>query len=525
MRIITRYILRQHIGPFIFGFSIITLIWILNLLFKELNRILSKGLPPLVVVEFFALNLAWMFALTVPMAVLIASLMAFGRMSADNEVTAMKANGISLYRAVAPVMAAAALVSLFLIWFNNEVLPEFNHRLATLMRDIAQKKPTLNIEAGVWYEELNNYGLMVSEISDSGGVAKVKNVLIQDYSDKEITSTITARWGTIHTNRNTGMLEISLYDGEIQQMNVNKQEEFQRLSFPSHLIRIDVLDQFLRRSETTYRSDREKSSEMLLQEVRDMRRDISNRQHAISALAGVNLQKTFGSSFGLPLPSPTDTTILQNLNVENQRLVENVLDEPAISESIRTPVPSRGRRTSVAPTPTQSPEARWRALTSRVRSSEQAVLRDLRTNSAQIKATDRRVDKNMVEVHKKYSIPVACVIFVLIGAPLGIKARTGSLGVGSAISLFFFMLYWVSLISGEDLADRGIISPFMAMWLANFIVGAAGIYVTYITVMEKELVTPMRVVRFVQRHWKRLLLFGFVEDWLARRRLNVKRVG
>ena len=131
MFILSRYILRQHVGPFVFGFSVITLIWILNLLFKELNRILSKGLPPLVVAEFFALNLAWIIALTVPMATLISSLMAFGRLSADNEITAIKANGVSLYKVLLPVLVAAAMLSGFLIWFNNNVLPEFNHRLAT----------------------------------------------------------------------------------------------------------------------------------------------------------------------------------------------------------------------------------------------------------------------------------------------------------------------------------------------------------------------------------------------------------
>ena len=82
----------------------------------------------------------------------------------------------------------------------------------------------------------------------------------------------------------------------------------------------------------------------------------------------------------------------------------------------------------------------------------------------------------MVEVQKKYSIPVSCIVFVLIGAPLGIIARRGGMAVGGGMSLFFFLLYWTFLIGGEELADRLIISPFWAMWSANILVGAAGLY-------------------------------------------------
>ncbi|MGH7456285.1 MAG: LptF/LptG family permease, partial [bacterium] len=120
--ILSRYILREHIGPFCLSFSVITLIFLLDLLFRHLSRILSKGLPWMVVVEFFTLNMAWIVATAVPMAVLSATLMAFGRLAADHEITAMQASGVSLLRQVAPVFIAAAALTIGLIWFNNNVL-------------------------------------------------------------------------------------------------------------------------------------------------------------------------------------------------------------------------------------------------------------------------------------------------------------------------------------------------------------------------------------------------------------------
>jgi lipopolysaccharide export system permease protein len=506
MLILSRYILRQHIGPFIFGFSVITLIWILNLLFKELNRILSKGLPPLVVLEFFALNLAWIVALTVPMATLIASLMAFGRLSADNEITAIKANGVSLYKILAPVLIVATMLSGFLVWFNNNVLPEFNHRLATLIRDIAQKKPALNIEAGVWYDELEPYGLIVSTIADSGGVSYVTDVLIRDNSNAEIMNVITAKHGIIRTNKTAGFLEIVLFEGEIQQLNIRRMEEFQSLAFPdSHIVRIDIIDQFLKRSESSYRSDREKSSAQLRQEITDLETEQSEKRRAVSLLGGMQFQQYFGSTLGLPLPMPADSTIMKQMLLQSRRRWG--LNGQATYRSGRSPNSSNAKSQ-----PASFYENRF--LQNQVISEQRSVHSDVRNNLNQIKSQNNQINRYWVEVHKKYSIPIACIVFVLIGAPLGIKARKGSLGVGSGISLVFFLIYWSTLIAGEDLADRGIISPFLSMWLANFVVGAVGLYILYITVREIELMSLSKIAMFAKEKWgsvRKYLLLGDVE--------------
>src|SRR4030042_1919920 len=126
MRIISRYILKEHIGPFVFSMCIITLLFILNLLFRDLSRILSKGLDFATILEFFFLQLAWIIALAGPMSVLVATVMAFGRFSGNEEITALKAGGVSVISMITPVLLAAALLAIFMIWFNNHVLPDFN---------------------------------------------------------------------------------------------------------------------------------------------------------------------------------------------------------------------------------------------------------------------------------------------------------------------------------------------------------------------------------------------------------------
>ena len=116
-------------------------------------------------------------------------------------------------------------------------------------------------------------------------------------------------------------------------------------------------------------------------------------------------------------------------------------------------------------------------------------------NKQQIVSQEQTVDKYMSEIYKKYSIPGAIIAFILIGAPLGVMSRRKGMGIAIAISIILFVIYWVFLIGGEDLADRGLLSPFWAMWSANFLIGGVGLYLLYIVVTEKPLFSYFRQIK------------------------------
>jgi len=122
-----------------------------------------------------------------------------------------------------------------------------------------------------------------------------------------------------------------------------------------------------------------------------------------------------------------------------------------------------------------------------VRTDVGVMVRHVERSQQQIEAQQRIMDKYNIEIYKKYSIPAASLAFVLIGAPLGIMTRRGGLGAAIAIAIGLFVVYWAFLIGGEDLADRGLVSPFWAMWSANILVGAIGLYLIYIVVTEKPI--------------------------------------
>ena len=145
-----RYILREHSGPFFFTLFIFMFLFIIKFLLQYSDRLFGKGLPLLVIFEFVFVNLAWMVALTVPMSVLVATLMAFGRMSADNEIIALKSSGITIYKLITAPLIFAGIIALMMVWFNDQILPELNHRSRIMLNEVTRKKPTLSIEPGIF---------------------------------------------------------------------------------------------------------------------------------------------------------------------------------------------------------------------------------------------------------------------------------------------------------------------------------------------------------------------------------------
>jgi lipopolysaccharide export system permease protein len=109
-----------------------------------------------------------------------------------------------------------------------------------------------------------------------------------------------------------------------------------------------------------------------------------------------------------------------------------------------------------------------------------------------------------VEIYKKYAIPVACIVFILIGAPLGTMTKKGGFGIAASISLFFFLIYWACLIGGEKLADRSLLSPFMGMWIANILLGIAGIILTYKTVKETVTLDFSWLKKLLPKQWREI---------------------
>src|SRR3990172_732648 len=257
MKILPLYILREHIGPFFFGLFIITFVLVMDFILEILNLIITRGLNAYTVLKMFGLNLAWMLALSIPMAVLVATLMAFGRMSADNEITALRSGGISLYKLVRPVIFASLLLALGLVFFNNRVLPDANHQARLLMTQIYQKRPTLNIKENVFIDEIPGYHILIKKVDPRS--SKVEDILIYDQKDRTTPRTIFARRGNLEFSADGNTLIMELYDGEIHETDEKDLTQYRRVTFDKQVIFISEVSPEFVMSGSEYRTDREMS--------------------------------------------------------------------------------------------------------------------------------------------------------------------------------------------------------------------------------------------------------------------------
>jgi lipopolysaccharide export system permease protein len=430
---LSRYVLREHIGPFFFAFLIITFILIIDFVPHLVDMIVGKDLPTSIILKVFFYQIGWMIALAVPMAVLVATLMAFGRLTSDFEVTALKASGVHLLRIMFPVILAACAVAYGLVYFNNNVLPDLNHRARVLMQDIRRMRPTLQMRSGAFVTDIAGYIILVDSVNHK--TSELKGVKILELEEKhKAPRTIVAQSGYLTFSRGGHDLTFDLRDGEIHEFDEANPEKYRRLVFSTQQLLISDVSEDFKESDDQFRTDREKSSQRMLEDIVKWESGIVPYRNKISDLVENRIAGIFADS----LPTSPDSLAEDNVALNNL--------------------------------------ARSAEADSRIISRE----RDGILTQAKL------INTYYVEVYKKYSIPTACIVFVLIGAPLGVISKRGNMGISIGISLGLFVVYWAFLIGGEDLADRSIITAFWAMWSANILIGAIGIYLIYIVSTEKS---------------------------------------
>ena len=197
MSTLNKYLIKESLIPFLLSLGVITMVLFLQFLIRAVDRFLGKGLDVWIILEYLYLNLAWIIALSVPMSLLISTVMTYGRMSQDNEVTALKAAGVSVFSIIKPAVLFGGLIGLLLCLFNNFVLPDMNYHARLLAKDIYQKKPELTIEPGYFINTIPQYSMIVREMDGN----EFKDVKIFSKSAGSEQTTIYAEKGKLTSNQ------------------------------------------------------------------------------------------------------------------------------------------------------------------------------------------------------------------------------------------------------------------------------------------------------------------------------------
>ena len=208
---------------------------------KFADRLVGKGLEIWVIIQLILYNLSWMVALVVPMATLVATLMAFGNLSQNNEITIMKSSGVSLYKMMIAPLLASLVVGYLLVLFNNDVLPDANHKAKLLMFDISRKKPTLSLEPGIFSLEVSNYAILARNLKSKTN--ELHEITIYDYTNPRKINIVTAQNGKIFFSKDQSKLIMDLDKGEIHESDIYDSDIYRKLIFNHHRITMNA-DQF-----------------------------------------------------------------------------------------------------------------------------------------------------------------------------------------------------------------------------------------------------------------------------------------
>ena len=441
MNTLNKYLFKQSLIPFLLSVAVITTVLFLQFLIRAVDRFLGKGLDALTIFEYLYLNLAWIIALSVPMSLLISSVMTFGRMAQQNEITALKSAGVSLYNIIKPALWFGAIVATALCFFNNFILPEMNYNARLLARDIYKKKPELSIEPGYFVDMIPQYTMIVKEMDGKD----FKDVKIFSKNQKSEQTTIYANQGSLSSDGN--MITIDLQDGEIHEIDLSDYDYYRKIRFKTHQIIISMDDLMLNRTSESNRTDREMRVPQMIQEIDKNKILINQIYDRIE-----NVKK----EIGITNPNANTLEIIENeIELLKEKKANIIKEDRDYNEDV--PVSAFENKDYIL------------SLTNNAR--------QFKNEFTLIENYEKTNNKFKVEIHKKFTLALACILFTMVGAPLGILVRNGGMTIASGLSIAFFLVYYILLIWGEQLADRNLINPGLGSWLPNIILFVSGMII------------------------------------------------
>jgi len=441
MKTLNKYLFNQSLIPFVLSVGVITTVLFLQFLIRAVDRFLGKGLDALTIFEYLYLNLAWIIALSVPMSLLISSVMTFGRMAQQNEITALKSAGVNLYNIIKPALWFGTFVAIGLCLFNNFILPEMNYNARLLARDIYQKKPELSIEPGYFVDMIPQYTMIVNEMNGKD----FKDVKIFSKNQESEQTTIYANEGSLSSNGN--MITINLVNGEIHEIDLSDYDYYRKIRFKTHQITISMDELMLNRTTESSRTDREMRVPQMIDEIKKNKLLISQIYERIEKVK---------TEIGITDPNANS---LENIEKEVDKLKQNKTNADIPEEQYNEDVviPNIENKQYIL------------SLTNNAR--------QFKNEFTLIENYEKTNNKFKVEIHKKFTLAIACILFTLVGAPLGILVRSGGMTIASGLSIAFFLIYYILLIWGEQLADRNLLNPGLGSWLPNIILFVSGMII------------------------------------------------
>lgn len=469
MKIIDRFVLGAFLKPFFVALIVMILFLLMQFVWVYIDDLVGRGVEWYYILELLFYASASVVPRALTLAVLLGSIMTFGAMGEHYELAAMKSSGLSLFRIMRPLIIFMVFVCVGAFLFSNYVIPVANFKSGSLLRNITNAKPALNIRQGVFYSGIEGYSIKIGEKFGENN-NQLRNIYIYDHSaDAGNMKVITASSGFMEVSKDDKFLDINLFHGNSYEDMLPKERkardnyEFVKTDFDTSLIKFN-LSAF---ENSDMRASGSKGFDML---------NINQIDDAVDSLE---------STFAERVDQFTDQMESKYTFMALEKELDS-LETPVNYEELalkKEAVLSNGKTESYAALndtllKNLDPPSRSQVV--------QNALRIARSNKAYFENTkqefswrEKHIVRYEIEWQKKFSLSFTCLVLFFIGAPLGAIIRKGGLGMPVVVSIFIFLIYHVTSYSFEKLGRELVWSPFMAMWVANFYLLPFGIFLTY----------------------------------------------
>lgn len=475
MKTVDKFILKSYLGPMLASFFIVMFIILMNVLWRFIDEFVGKGLPVSAIVEMLFYMTCTLLPLGIPFSTLFAAVMTMGNLGGSNELLALKAAGISLFRIMRSVIIVALLISVTSFFVVNNYVPYSFEKTGNILYDIRNQRQEIKFKDGTFFNGIPDISIRVSK--QDPDTRLLTDILIYDTRDRQTAKTIVADSGYIDMVEDNQYLKIILFNGQ------NYEDKRDHGWYDKPVLRHHTFD----------------------------------RQDLLMELDGFNFEKSDQNIYGDISEAKTMKELSKN--IDSLGRLANLSINQAKMEIVRTLLFSSDtllftksdsiRRTDKAfimnatALDTLTVEMKERIIKDAERKLEQLKYQS-QTGHYDISRSTIMLYRSTADWHKKLAVPISVLIFFLIGAPLGAIIRKGGLGIPTIIAVAFFIFYYVISMSGEKMVKDGAWSPEFGMWLPSIILLPIAIFLTYQAVTDSSLLNIDAYYIFFDKHWTKL---------------------
>ncbi len=481
----------------------------MQFLWKYIDDLAGKGLEWTIIAELILYASARLVPMALPLAILLSSIMTFGNMGENFELTAVKSAGVSLQRFMMPLIILTIAISIGAFYYSDYIIPYTNLKTGALIYDVKNQRPELQIKEGMFYNGIEGYSIKIAKKNYKTNL--LQNIMVYDHSDNKNNVKVTiADSGYMRMTADERNIILTLYNGytyeEIEESKKKRVKEktypHERQKFEKQVVIFELtgLD-FSRSDEDLFKNNFQMLNLKQLEYAEDSL--VNEHKGQIARFAKSHTTSNYFKKEIIMLNEVVKQSKKINKNTKrkiNEEIPKSKLTKAITKEDNNTINYNFNIDSAYSNLKNRDQDQAMQYALNYARAAQNNII----NSQKQFNYKAERIRRHQIEWHRKFSLSFACLVFFFIGAPFGAIVRKGGFGTPVVISILFFILYYIISISGEKFAREAVMPAYIGMWLSSFILMPLGIFLTWKATTDSVILNADTYLLFFKKLFKRL---------------------